>query len=52
LLGNPLNRKKTGNDSEEIWYYSKSPRDTHYKNRCVIFQNGAVAKVFCEFYVD
>jgi hypothetical protein len=51
LVGEPLSRDQNG--SLEFWRYSRSPGDTHYRVRVVLFDPaGRVFKIASEFYVD
>jgi hypothetical protein len=49
-LGEPLSR--VTHDDGESWHFSRSPTDTHFRNRVVHFRNGVVTEAFAEFSVD
>ncbi len=49
-LGEPLSR--VTDDDGETWHFSRSPTDTHFRNRVVHFRNGVVTEAFAEFSVD
>lgn len=51
LLGEPLT-KMALNSNGESWRYTKSPSDSHYHLRSVVFRDHAVVRIFHEFYVD
>ena len=50
LLGPPLSEWESCDNMAMRW--SKSPGDTHYRQRAIFFQNGVVTKTRSEFYVD
>ena len=50
LLGPPISEWEACDNMAMGW--SKSPGDTHYRQRVVFFQNGVVTKTLSEFYVD
>jgi hypothetical protein len=53
LIGVPLERKADPATREERWFYSRSPIDSHYSIRVVIFSaEGRVTKVLHEYYID
>jgi hypothetical protein len=51
LLGAPLETRSLENDMES-WRYSRSPTDTSYRIRSVLFERGRVEAIYHEFYVD
>lgn len=51
LLGEPLSRT-TEKDGRTYLKYSRSPTDTHYRNRLVVLKGNSVIETFSEFYVD
>lgn len=57
LIGEPLIKKTyppdKHNDTQEYWWYSRSPSSNHYHQRLVVFSsNGVVQQIVREFYVD
>jgi hypothetical protein len=53
LLGPPLRRYPARSPgTEERWYWTRSPRNSSYRIRGVVFRNGLVADKQSEFYVD
>lgn len=52
LLGAPLRVTEFPKEHEQVWFYSRSPHDTHYRCRVVEFRDSVVAKIHTEFYVD
>lgn len=50
LLGPPLRRTNEGNS--ERWWYTISPRDSHYRMREIRFSNGLVERTVHYYYVD
>jgi hypothetical protein len=51
LLGKPLDHRIF--DGNLIWFFSRSPGDTHYRLRVIHFDpDGRVRKKSSEFYVD
>jgi hypothetical protein len=53
LLGPPLRRYPSRYDAaEERWYWTRSPHDSSYRVRGVVFKDGVVAHKQSEFYVD
>ncbi|NOK05560.1 MULTISPECIES: outer membrane protein assembly factor BamE [Myxococcus] len=52
LLGEPMKVHDTPTQGT-LWLYSKSPTDSHYSRRMVVFSNsGVVMRVAHEYYVD
>lgn len=53
LLGEPLSvnemQSATGG---KVWIYSRSPHDTHFRCRVLVFHGSVVTEVHTEFYVD
>ncbi|WP_028582186.1 hypothetical protein [Desulfogranum japonicum] len=54
ILGKPLytNEKWEAKKSEDRWWYTKSPGDTHYRIREIRFSNNQVTEKHHEYYVD
>jgi hypothetical protein len=53
LAGAPLERYPiTRAPNQEGWRWTRSPRDSSYRVRVVIFANGRVVQKVSEFYVD
>ena len=53
LLGEPLMvDPPDSRRNYTYWRYSESPKDTHYRQRFIRFQNGIVTERISEFYVD
>ena len=54
IIGKPFYTKQEHNSTEliEIWWYSKSPADTHYRMRVVAFTNNVVNETIHYYYVD
>lgn len=50
-LGEPLYRS-VARDGTETWVYSRSPSDTHYRERVLHLRGGTVIEKHHEFYVD
>jgi outer membrane protein assembly factor BamE (lipoprotein component of BamABCDE complex) len=51
LLGEPLRRSRS--EGRESWEYTRSPRDTHYWERVVVFSRGGVVTgTHSELYWD
>ena len=50
LLGPPISEWESCDNMAMGW--SRSPGDTHYRQRAVFFQNGVVTKSLSEFFVD
>jgi hypothetical protein len=51
LLGTPL-RIYESDHREQVWMYSRSPHDTHYRCRSVIVRDAVVVEIHSEFYFD
>jgi hypothetical protein len=51
LLGAPL-RINESEHGEQVWIYSRSPHDTHFRCRTVTVRDGVVVGIHAEFYVD
>jgi outer membrane protein assembly factor BamE (lipoprotein component of BamABCDE complex) len=54
LLGEPLERRRYGQDGIDYWYYSRhGPRYNNYWNKIMIFDHsGRVTKKISDFYSD
>jgi hypothetical protein len=51
LLGPPLYCWDNGG-GEIVEWWSRSPADTHYRRRAIVFQGDIVSKKIGEFWVD
>ncbi len=51
-VGPPLERYPIRESGEEGWRWTRSPHDSSYRVRVVIFRNGRVSEKHSEFYVD
>lgn len=51
LLGEPLEMYSVEPDLVG-WRYARSADDNSYRVRAILFRDGRVVEVFCEFYVD
>lgn len=51
LLGEPLEMYSVEPDLVG-WRYARSADDSSYHVRAILFRDGRVVEVFCEFYVD
>ncbi len=60
LLGEPLRvrtddyalRSRAGESSDECWAYTKTPGDTHDRQRLICFSNGIVSTKESSYWVD
>jgi hypothetical protein len=51
-VGPPLERYPIRESGEEGWRWTRSPHDSSYRERVVIFRGGRVSEKHSEFYVD
>jgi hypothetical protein len=51
-IGAPLRRDPPREAGEEVWRWTRSPHDSSYRERIVVFRNGHVAEKHSEFWVD
>lgn len=56
LVGEPLSTRADAGPSSshrsEYWWYSRSPSNTHFHHRYLVFAGDRVTEVGHEFYVD
>jgi hypothetical protein len=53
LLGEPLDTYPIRNDPRQVgWRWTRSPGDTDYRVRVVIFRDGRVTRRHSEYYID
>ena len=60
ILGDPLRtrtdpyalRSRAGETSDECWAYTKTPGDTHYRQRLICFSDGIVSTKESSYWVD
>jgi hypothetical protein len=52
LLGVPLERRRGVTPDDEAWWYTRSRRGSHHRQRIVVFNHGRVSEVIHEFWVD
>jgi hypothetical protein len=50
LVGAPLERYPIANDTG--WRWTRSPHDSNYRIRAVLFVNGRVSEKLSEYYID
>jgi hypothetical protein len=51
-LGEPLERGALEQSGEQVWRWSRSPHDSSYRIRAVLFRDVRVVETHSEFYVD
>jgi hypothetical protein len=51
LLGEPFDKWNNGS-GEVVEWWTRSPSDTHYRQRVIIFHGDSVAKKDSEYWVD
>ncbi len=53
LLGEPLFVSSVSKyDGTVNWVYTRRTRDTHYRERVVVFKDGVVVRILAEYYLD